>query len=130
MTREEAAKNPVDLAIWEFENAIKGTEEDNSEYPNYCIHIDEYKTALKALLWMKGPRPDPDTGLVPCGCGGKAKVWPSNLRESMITGYAVVCTECDMAMFWVRGKKENAVKVWNRAMGWKGGPEPGGEGEG
>jgi len=54
MTREEAAKNPVDLAIWEFESAIKGTEEDNSEYPNYCIHIDEYKTALKALLWMKG----------------------------------------------------------------------------
>lgn len=64
MIREEAAKNPVDLAIWEFENAIKGTEEDNSEYPNYCIHIDEYKTALKALSWMKGSQPDPDTDRV------------------------------------------------------------------
>ena len=52
MTREEVIAN-VDLAIWEFENAIKGTEENDSEYPNYCIHIDEYKTALKALLWMR-----------------------------------------------------------------------------
>ena len=63
MNREEAAKNPVDLAIWEFENAIKGTEENDSEYPNYFIHIDEYKTALKALLWMKGlPRIDTPPG--------------------------------------------------------------------
>ena len=49
MKREEAENNPIDLAIWEFENAIKGTEEDNSVYPNYCIHIDEYKTAVAAL---------------------------------------------------------------------------------
>ena len=50
MTREEVDdSNPVALAIWEFENAINGSEADNNEYPNYCIHINEYKTALAAL---------------------------------------------------------------------------------
>ena len=57
MKREEAVKNPIDLAIWEFENAIKGTEEDNSVYPNYCIHIDEYKTAVAALHKVRKSAP-------------------------------------------------------------------------
>ena len=126
MTREEVDdSNPVALAIWEFENAIKGTEEDDSVYPNYCIHIDEYKTALKALLWMKGAQSDPATGLVPCGCGGKAQIWPSDPTQftHVITDYEVGCTECAMTTGWVRGKQENAIKVWNTAMGWKGGAE-------
>ena len=67
--------------------------------------------------------PDPDTGLMPCGCGGKAKVWPSDLRRAMVTDYEVVCTECAMTTGWVRGKQENAMKFWNTAMGWKGGAE-------
>jgi hypothetical protein len=41
----------------------------------------------------------------------------------MVTDYEVGCTECAMTTGWVRGKQENAVKVWNTAMGWKGGAE-------
>ena len=72
---------------------------------------------------IKPPQPDPDTGLVPCGCGGKAKVWPSDLRQAMTTDYEVGCTKCATTTVWVRGKQENAIKVWNTAMGWKGGAE-------
>jgi len=97
MNREEAAKNPVDLAIWEFENAIKGTEENDSEYPNYFIHIDEYKTALKALLWMKGSQPDPETGLMPCGCGE----WIYTIEKGSCMDYHVTakCSECGWDWF-------------------------------
>ena len=69
---------------------------------------------------LRNPLPDPETGLVPCGCGGKAKIWPSDLRQDLITGYMVACIECTMVTGWVHGKQENAVKVWNTAMGWKG----------
>ena len=55
-----------------------------------------------------------------CGCGGKAKVWPSNIRQAMVTAYQVGCTKCAMTTGWVRGKQENAVKFWNTAMGYKG----------
>ena len=70
----------------------------------------------------RNPLPDPDTGLMPCGCGGRAKVWPSEPTQftHVITDYEVGCTECAMTTGWVRGKQENAVKVWNTAMGWKG----------
>ena len=81
--------------------------------------------ALEIALETILPTPDPDTGLVKCGCGGKAKIWPSDPTQftHMITDYEVGCTECAMTTGWVRGKQENAIKVWNTAMGWKGGAE-------
>lgn len=85
--------------------------------------IKLYTTALAALQDVLQRQPDPTTGLMPCGCGGKAKVWPSDLRRAMVTDYEVVCTECAMTTGWVRGKQENAMKFWNTAMGWKGGAE-------
>ena len=64
-----------------------------------------------------------ENGLARCGCGGKAKAWPSNLRQAMITGCEVRCTECAITTGWVRGKQDNIVKTWNTAMGWKDGAE-------
>ena len=89
---------------------------------------DEFCRAMECINRLAPPTPDPDTGLVPCGCGGKAKIWPSSLRQDMTTDYAVVCTECAIVTGWVRGKQENAVKVWNTAMGWKGDAAQRGEG--
>ena len=66
-----------------------------------------------------------ENGLARCGCGGKAQIWPSDPTQftHVITDYEVGCTECAMTTGWVRGKQENAIKVWNTAMGWKGGAE-------
>ena len=60
-----------------------------------------------------------ENGLARCGCGGKAKIWPSEPTQftKVITDYEVGCTECAMTTGWVRGKQEHAVKVWNTAMG-------------
>jgi len=81
--------------------------------------------ALEIALETILPTPDPDTGLVPCGCGGKAKIWLSEPTQftKVVTDYEVGCTECAMTTGWVRGKQENAIKVWNTAMGRKGGAE-------
>ena len=87
---------------------------------NHCIDGSVLCKAIKELL----PVPD-ENGLVRCGCGGKAKIWPSDPTQftHVITDYEVGCTECAMTTGWVRGKQENAIKVWNTAMGWKGGAE-------
>ncbi len=70
---------------------------------------------------------DPETGLVPCGCGGKAQIWPSDRTQFtlVVTDYEVGCTECAMTTGWVRRKQENAMKVWNTAMGYTAPSRPG-----
>ena len=112
MTREEAAKR-WELVIENFN--------DSSVY----LWPDQRQELLTSIALLRGPVTDPDTGLVPCGCGGKAKVWPSDPTQftHVVTDYEVGCTECAMTTGWVRGKQENAVKSWNTAMGWKGGAE-------
>ena len=111
MNREEAAAVLDDM--------IFGT------YPDDDITIEkiEMEAVRFAIAALRGPQPDPDTGLVRCGCGGKAKIWPSDPTQftHVITDYEVGCTECAMTTGWVRGKQDNAMKVWNTAMGWKGG---------
>lgn len=103
MTKREAYENLKDYLDNVFHNS--------NDYETYCYLRDCADT-------LAPPDPDPITGLVPCGCGGKAKVWPSDLRRAMVTDYEVVCTECAMATGWVRGKQENAMKFWNTAMGY------------
>lgn len=47
---------------------------------------------------------------VRCGCGGKAVLTPSYY------GFRVKCTECEMETP-MQMQKENAIRIWNRAMG-------------
>ena len=89
-----------------------------------CFSDKRFRDAMHmAAAALRGPQADPDTGLVPCGCGGKAKIWPSDPTQftHVITDYEVGCTECAMTTGWVRGKQDNAMNVWNTAMGQKGG---------
>jgi hypothetical protein len=52
---------------------------------------------LAAIDALRGPQPDPDTGLVPCGCGGKPKKYTTmehrvphhQPRTGAARGYAV-----------------------------------------
>ena len=118
MTREEAAKilyseKSAAGAIRWIKFPVSPAEE--AKYNRYIEAVD---IALDAL---KPHTPNSSTELMPCGCGGKAKIWPSDLRQA--TDYEVGCTECAMTTGWVRGKQENAMNVWNTAMGWKGGAE-------
>lgn len=123
-------RNDLQAAVEYLENQLELVRRYTEGYPdkdNYTALADIYTTALdttlSALRDALQRQPDPDTGLVPCGCGGKANIWPSEPTQftKVITDYEVGCTECAMTTGWVRGKQENAVKVWNTAMGWKDG---------
>ena len=63
------------------------------------------------------PQPDPDTGLVPCGCGGRARLY------ELDDDFYLVRVECSQCYVATRAtyNEERATHDWNRAMGWKGG---------
>ena len=50
--------------------------------------IEAFDMAIAAL---RGPEHDPDTGLMKCGCGGKAKIWPSDPTQFT---HQWKCSEC------------------------------------
>ena len=70
--------------------------------------------------------PDPDTGLVPCGCGGKAILFHQPDIEGPGSDgdrRAVFCEKtCGMGTSDMTSP-EYAVETWNTGMGWKGGTE-------
>lgn len=101
MTREQAAKI--------LDDAWRGI-------PNNGDINLAYKMAIDTL---RGPQPDPDTGLVPCGCGGKAE--EGGLLFD--TGdYFTSCRECG-TLSWCMTQK-GANKAWNTAMGYTAPPLP------
>ena len=66
-----------------------------------------------ALAALRGPQPDPETGLMPCGCGGKAEVGDGN---------KAFCGRCGITTL-EQFTQEDAKSEWNRAMGVKGADE-------
>lgn len=84
--------------------------------------------AIAALREKQQRQPDPDTGLVPCGCGGKAILFHQPDIEGPGSDgdrWAVFCEKtCGMATADMTSP-EYAVETWNTGMGWKGGLEVG-----
>jgi hypothetical protein len=108
ITREQA------IRILHPDTSIEAVD-DYEEAGNY---EHAYDTAcLMAVDALRGPQPDPDTGLVPCGCGCKPE-----LRDDGWGWHQVYCTGCDMH----GGNShtpDGVIEEWNTAMGWKGGAE-------
>lgn len=71
-------------------------------------------------------RPDAETGLVPCGCGGEPEYITSYDQEAGKDVVKVYCKKCTISInFSFPGNKcsfgamkEDARTGWNRAMGW------------
>ena len=116
MTRQEAIRHIVDLA-------------------KHLDKIDEELEAEKLLAALgrliSEPEPDPDTGLVPCGCGGKAVIHDHQNYGETGMNYWVGCDnqecDCTVGMYLDETgrfeKKEDAIKAWNKAHGYKDGAE-------
>jgi hypothetical protein len=84
------------------------------------LELDHLRVLLEAL---RGPVPDPETGLVPCGCGGKARLTNHDLRDSYMT--VIRCASCGIEAGYVgidstKATQKKAETRWNRAMGYKG----------
>ena len=96
MTREEA----IGLLEW-----------INSDY--YDNRNDE--AVSMAITALRGPIPNPETGLVPCGCGGEAVLRNVNIVET--GNHCVSCGQCGVRTEWL--SKDKAIKVWNAARGYR-----------
>ena len=75
-----------------------------------CFSDKRFRDAMHmAAAALRGPQPDPDTGLMPCGCGGKAEVGDGN---------KAFCGRCGITTL-EQFTQEDAKSEWNRAMGWR-----------
>ena len=70
-----------------------------------------------------GPQPDPITGLVPCGCGGKPD-YAITVKAGRYTKASVICTKCgfESVTYYTR---DHAKDAWNTGMGYTAPPRPG-----
>ena len=77
---------------------------------------DEWRLATDTVIVaLRGPQPDPDTGLMKCGCGEKAMLIG-------LQGFSYECICCGTATRNYE-KEGQAKEAWNRAMGWREGNE-------
>ena len=114
MTKEEAArvlKAQADYYGKLFASMV--TAGDYSELWELEKRMEALEMGADAL---RGPQPDPDTGLVRCGCGGKAEIrkweWANDT-------YIAGCTVCDANVDFPYDidETDKIISDWNRAMG-------------
>ena len=111
MTRDEAI-DVLKNSIWYYPPDVTSDEYDD--------RTDVYIAAEMAIEALKQqPQPDPETGLMPCGCGGKAKEAKEETSIDEIGGdyiSRVFCEECGIATEYYSDGNV-AFLDWNRAMG-------------
>ena len=85
------------------------------------------KACKKALLplWNNRahnrPIPDPETGLVPCGCGKRAIFYGFDEERGdtkLIHRTAAGCPDCPATTDWEENQ-DDARRIWNKMMGYK-----------
>ena len=111
MTREEAAKVLTEKAeVWEGVLNHMVSAGDFSELKQ----IEDYETALRmGAAALRVSQPDPVTGLVPCGCGGKAGFHYSVIVDNDCYVECGICGEHSKVAL----SEDKARDAWNTAMG-------------
>lgn len=88
-----------------------------------CCYFAEYfpsatYSEMETMIeQLKPPQPDPDTGLIPCGCKGRVDC--NNLCIMDHEGnhlWVVECLKCGTSTYG-HTTKEEAIDAWSRAMG-------------
>ena len=72
MTREQA----IESLSWLKTRLSVGLGGMDKLSPHYKDMVDEVQSIALAIAALRGPQPDPDTGLMPCGwCGPERIGW-------------------------------------------------------
>jgi hypothetical protein len=108
MNRQEAAE-----VLTKLKQSLEISDDD--DYCYYSRDIDAYDTAITAL---RGPQPDPDTGMMPCGCGGRVSIAFYPGWHGVPDMYHVDCFNCHVGTRPCQ-TAEQAKAAWNTAMGVK-----------
>ena len=76
---------------------------------------DEWRMATDtAIAALRGPQPDPENGLVPCGCGGRAQMVVNGWKE-----FSAFCPDCGFESAQYPSEEDVKIK-WNCSRGVKG----------
>lgn len=79
---------------------------------------DTYSHLRDCADILAPPEPDPETGLMPCGCGGELELRTRPaMRSERTMQYWVVCRKCHWSTMDYLSK-EMAIEHANRAMGF------------
>ena len=115
MTREEAAVYIAETFEW----VMREYENHRADRTMMQKTTEAFDVAIAAL---HGPEPDPETGLVPCGCGERVSIafYPAWAGKPDL--YQVDCFSCHVGTRPCQ-TAEQAKAAWNTAMGHKGGAE-------
>ena len=80
-----------------------------------CFSDKRFRDAMHmAAAALRGPQPDPITGLMPCGCGGKAEYYYHPIEDWV----AVECVECGAGTSY-KDTKEQARDAWNLSHSYR-----------
>jgi hypothetical protein len=76
-----------------------------------------------AIAALRGPVPDHETGLVRCGCGGKAKLYHYDVEDAFRDAFpddywVVFCDDCGIET-GNEPTEQQAKTAWNTAMGYR-----------
>lgn len=142
-------RNELQEAVEYLENQLELVRRYAEGYPdkdNYTALADIYTTALdttlSALRDALQRQPDPITGLVPCGCGGKAKYINSYYDDVWMYENYVGCPGCYASSAHISTSKHGYSKAmeaeiklklkdnWNTSHGYTAPPRPGAIGPG
>ena len=82
--------------------------------PKWDGHTPQQAVERLSTLRKSTSQSDPETGLMPCGCGGKAECCGNS---GDYDSYSFECRKCEIGTLSF-GTKEDAKNAWNRAMGW------------
>ena len=111
MTKEEAALVRLRLMAHRAFGAMVENRRGGSEETHKDLDAIEWAIATIQSK-IAHPHPDPDTGLVPCGCGGDAV----RNGRSFLCAYVTSCSECG-TLAWSKASQQEADNNWNTAMG-------------
>ena len=104
MTRDEAIE-VLKNSIWYYPPDVTSDEYDD--------RTDVYIAAEMAIEALKQqPQSDPETGLMPCGCGGKPVF--EHFYDGFFEFDRVECKNCNLVLTTSTNKGKRA---WNTAMG-------------
>lgn len=78
----------------------------DNDYTEFC-------NAMKCIHMLAPPTPDPETGLVRCGCGGKPYMLTSHVNNKPY--YIAHCNSCPIHI-GTYSTYQKAVDAWNQAM--------------
>ena len=85
------------------------------------IDDERVQAIMVARDVLEAMAPDAETGLMPCGCGGKARIEESPFSDDVdnigLKIYMVGCTDCIIGFEGYFTSNEDAQEHWNTAMG-------------